>query len=214
MPALLTSTSSPPCRATVLSTASFHCASSVTSRWMNSALPCACLMSATTASPSLSRTSATTTALAPSRANRRAVAAPTPLAPPVIRATLSFMRMSGAPFSGDLEADDAGHDEGDRDHAHGRCGITEHQDADDKGADRADAGPYRVGGAHGNETLCPQKQRAARRHGDDGKNDPPWPRAVVRPTELQAQRPADLANPRQNQIKPSHLPSVVRPRRR
>src|SRR5215510_14173526 len=149
MPALLTSTSRPPWLATVLSMAAFHPASSVTSRWMKSALPCAFLMSATTASPSLSRTSATTTALAPSRANRRAVAAP------VIRATLSFMRMMRAPLLCDLEADDAGHDQGDRGEPHRRCGIPEQQDADHEGADRADAGPYRVGRAHGNEALCP-----------------------------------------------------------
>src|SRR5215813_2657297 len=151
MPALFTSTSSPPWSATVLSMAACHPASSVTSRWMNSALPCAFLMSATTASPSLSRTSATTTALAPSRPNRRAVAAPMPLAAPLTRATLSFMRMLCAPFSGDSQSDDAGHDQAYRHHAHRRCRIPEHQDPDDEGADRADAGPYRIGGAHGNE---------------------------------------------------------------
>src|ERR1700727_548332 len=118
------------------------------------AWPPAFLISATTASPSLSRRSATTTALAPSRASRRAVAAPMPLAAPLIRATLFFMRMMDAPFSGDLEADDTGHDQGDRDHAHGRGGIAEHQDAQGEGADRADARPHRIGSAHGNEELC------------------------------------------------------------
>src|SRR6516225_4766285 len=98
-------------------------------------------MPATTASPSLSRRSATTTALAPSRPNRRAVAAPMPLAAPLIRATLSFMRMARAPFSGNLEADDAGHDEGDGNHSRRRCGITEHEDTDGECADRADPGP-------------------------------------------------------------------------
>ena len=42
-----------------------------------------------------------------------------------------------APFSGDLEADDTRHDQGDRDHAHGRGGIAEHQDAQCEGANRA-----------------------------------------------------------------------------
>src|SRR5262252_2555886 len=99
-------------------------------------------MPSATASPSLSRMSATTTALAPSRPNRRAVAAPMPLAAPLIKATLSFMRMVRAPlFSGDLEADNAGHDEGDRHHSRRRCGISEHEDPDGERADRADAGP-------------------------------------------------------------------------
>src|SRR5262249_40108268 len=119
------------------------------------------------------------------------VAAPIPLAAPVIRATLSFMRMLRAPFSSEPKADDASHDQGNGDHAYHGCGITEHQDADHEGASRADPRPYRVGGAHGNETLCPQKQRAAHRHGDDGENDPPRPRAIVGPAELQPERPAD-----------------------
>src|SRR5258707_7269021 len=163
-------------------------------------------MPATTAAPSLSKRSATTTALAPSRASRRAVAAPMPLDAPLIRATLSFMRMVCAPSSGYLEADDAGHDQGDRDQAHGRCGIAERDDADHERADRADAGPYRIRRPHGNEALCPQKQRAACRHGNDGEHDPPRPSTLVGPAELQPDRPADLANSRQNQIKPSHLP--------
>src|SRR5262249_13840384 len=154
----------------VLSMAAFQPDSSVTSRWMNSALPCAFLMSATTASPSLSRRSATTTALAPSRANRRAGAAPMPPAAPGVRAALSFMRMMRAPLLRcDPEANDAGHDQGDRGEPHRGCGIPEHEDADHEGADRADAGPYRIGRAHGNEALCPQKQRAAHRHGHHGK---------------------------------------------
>src|SRR6266702_1955050 len=112
------------------------------------AVPPAFLMSAATASPSLSRTSATTTALAPSRPNRRAVAAPIPLAAPVTRATLSFMRMVRAPCSRDLEADDSGDDQADRDEAYGRGRIAERQDTHGKGADRTDAGPDRVGSAH------------------------------------------------------------------
>src|ERR1700722_14811228 len=163
-------------------------------------------MSATTASPSLSERSATTTALAPSRASRRAVAAPMPLDAPLIRATLSFMRMMDAPFSGDLESDDTRHDQGDRGHAHGRGGIAEHQDAQCEGADRADAGPHRIGGAHGDEALCPQKQRPAGRHGDDGEQDPQRPGALVGPAKLQPHRPADLANSRQYKIKPGHSP--------
>src|SRR5215475_3264625 len=165
---------------------------------MNSALPCAFLMSATTASPSLSRTSATTTALAPSRPNRRAVAAPMPLAAPVIRATLSFMRMVHAPFSRQPETDDPGHDQADRHQAQRGRGIPERQDADDECADRADASPYRIGSTHGNETLCPQKQ--CPHHGRG---------SLVGPAKLEAQRPADLADPRQSQIEPRHLPLRV-----
>src|SRR5688572_33175138 len=105
-------------------------------------------MSATTASPSLSRRSATTTALAPSRANRRAVAAPMPPAAPVTRATLSFIRMVRAPSSRKLEADDAGNDQAYRRDPHGRRRSAKGQDADHEGADRADAGPYSSGSAH------------------------------------------------------------------
>src|SRR5882757_6366407 len=126
-------------------------------------------MSATTASPSLSRRSATTTALAPSRANRRAVAAPMPPAAPLTRATLPFMRMIRAPSSRKLEADDAGNDQANRYDAHGRCRIAKGQDADHEGADRADARPHGVGRAHGDMALRPQKQRAAGHHGDDGE---------------------------------------------
>src|SRR5215207_457815 len=171
-------------------------------------------MSATTASPSLSRRSATTTALAPSRANSRAVAAPMPPAAPVTSATLSFIRMVRAPSSRKLEADDAGNDQADRGDPHGRRRIAEGHDADHEGADRADARPYRIGSPHRNDALGPQKQRAAGRHGDDGENDPPRPGALVGPAELQPDRPADFANSRQYKIEPSHLPSLCRSHRR
>jgi hypothetical protein len=120
---------------------------------------------------------------------------------------LFFMRMVDAPYTGNLEADDTGHDQGDRDHAHGRGRIAEHHDAQREGADRADAGPHRVGRAHGDEALCPQKQRAAGRHGDDGEQDPQRAGTLVGPAELQPDRPADLANSRQYKIKPSHSSS-------
>src|SRR5215216_6002914 len=138
-------------------------------------------MSATTASPSLSKRSATTTALAPSRANSRAVAAPMPPAAPLTRATLSFIRMIRAPSSRKLEAYDAGNDQADRDDAHGRCRIAEGQDADHERADRADPRPHSVRRPHRNDALRPQKQCTAGRHGDDGKNDPPRPGALVGP---------------------------------
>src|SRR5512138_318076 len=108
-------------------------------------------MSATTASPSLSRRSATTTALAPSRANSRAVAAPMPPAAPLTRATLSFIRMVRAPSLRKLEADDTGHDQADRHDAQGRRRIAERQDAHREGADGADAGPHSVRRAHWDE---------------------------------------------------------------
>src|ERR1700722_19700995 len=59
---------------------------------MNTAWPPAPVIERTTAWPSASSMSATTT-FAPSRANRRAVAAPIPDAAPVTIATLSFRRM-------------------------------------------------------------------------------------------------------------------------
>src|SRR3954470_1420543 len=124
-------------------------------------------MSATTASPSLSKRSATTTALAPSRANSRAVAAPMPPAAPLIRATLSFIRMVRAPSSRKLEADDAGNDQADRDDAHGRYRIAKGQDTDHERADGADACPHSVRRPHRDEALRPQKQGAAGGHGDD-----------------------------------------------
>src|SRR5437660_7599139 len=156
MPALLTSTSSWPALAITLPMAASHCFSSVTSRCTNVALPPAFSISATTAAPSLSSTSATNTAFAPSRANSLAVAAPMPLAAPVTSATLSFMRIeSSFVLLGELQADNAGHDQADRHHAHGRGLVTESKYPHDEGADRSDAGPHGVGRAHRDGALCP-----------------------------------------------------------
>src|SRR3954465_15054139 len=103
-------------------------------------------MLSTTSAPSLSSRSATKTT-APSRPNIRAVAAPMPLAAPVISATLSFMRIGVPPcsLSGELQPDDAGDDQQDRSDAHGGCGIPEQQHAGDEGPDRADPGPDGIG---------------------------------------------------------------------
>ena len=75
-----------PKRSTIIAAMACQAASSVTSSWWNNAVPPAAPISSATAAPSAS-TSATTT-LAPSRANRRAMAAPMPLAAPVTMATL------------------------------------------------------------------------------------------------------------------------------
>src|SRR5690348_18365620 len=121
-------------------------------------------MLSTTSAPSLSRMSATKTIAAPSRANSRAVAAPMPLAAPVTRATLSFMRIA-IPLRWwclcEPEADDAGDDQDDRDDAQGRCGISEQHDPGDEGADRPDAGPYGISGSHRDRPLRQHQQCAA-----------------------------------------------------
>src|SRR6266446_5928667 len=84
MPALLTSTSSlPKCRVVAATTAA-QLSSFVTSSGSNRA---EAPMASATCRPSCSSTSAITT-LAPSRANRRAVAAPMPDAAPEMMATL------------------------------------------------------------------------------------------------------------------------------
>src|SRR5690349_5283238 len=144
-------------------------------------------MLSTTSAPSLSRRSATKTIAAPSRPNSRAVAAPMPLAAPLIRATLSFMRIGVPPFlaSDHLEPDDPGNDERDRADAQGRCRIAEQQDARDKSADRADAGPYGVRGAHRNGTLRGHEQGAAHGHANDREQQPPDLQAAGRPALLE-----------------------------
>src|SRR6478735_5892171 len=131
-------------------------------------------MLSTTSAPSLSRMSATKTMAAPSRPNIRAVAAPMPLAAPVISATLSFIRIAVPSVFGlrELEPDDAGDDQPDRGDAQGRCRIPEQKHAGDEGADRPDAGPDGVGGAHGNGPLGQHQQRAAHGHGHDGEQKP------------------------------------------
>src|ERR1700750_1382666 len=155
MPALLTSTSSWPALAITLAMAASHCFSSVTSRCTNVALPPAFSISATTAAPSLSSTSATNTAFAPSRARSLAVAAPMPLAAPGTRATLALMRIdsSFSGFLGELEADDAGHDQADRHQAHGRGLVTEGKYPHDEGAARSETGPHGASRAHADEAL-------------------------------------------------------------
>src|SRR5689334_4674823 len=143
-------------------------------------------MLSTTSAPSLSRRSATKTMSAPSRPNSRAVAAPMPLAAPLISATLSFMRIwrSSVLGSGELEPDDAGDDQSDRDDAHGRCRIAEQRDARDKGPDSADAGPHRVGGPHWNGPLRRHQQDSAHGHADDREQHPRALQAGGRPAFL------------------------------
>src|ERR1700722_11353144 len=96
MPALFTRMSSLPYFCTVASTTAFQSASLVTSRRMNSAVPLARVMSAATCWPSSSNMSAITT-LAPSFANRRAVATPIPDAAPLMIATFPSRRIISPP---------------------------------------------------------------------------------------------------------------------
>src|ERR1051325_8305766 len=91
MPALLTRMSTLPNSRSVAATTASHWPSLVTSSFVNRA---ASPMLFATASPSLSRTSATITR-APSRAKIVASLRPMPLAPPVTIATLPFSLMSG-----------------------------------------------------------------------------------------------------------------------
>ena len=86
MPALLTRTFSAAKRDAARPTAACQSASLVTSSRTKAASPPLALMSASTAWPSATRMSPMTTR-APSRANRRASAAPIPRAPPLISAT-------------------------------------------------------------------------------------------------------------------------------
>ena len=50
--------------------------------------------------------------------------------------------------AGQVEADDAGQDQADRDQLEGGHGVTEEGHADDRGAGGADPGPHCVGGSH------------------------------------------------------------------
>ena len=91
-PALFTRISSLPKRLTAVATASCHAASLVTSSGTKTHSPPDSLISASVRRPSYSRMSPMTT-LAPSLANNFASAAPIPLAPPLISATLFSSRM-------------------------------------------------------------------------------------------------------------------------
>ena len=89
IPALFTRTSSLLKRARVAATACCHSASLVTSNLRKRHSPPVSLISVLVLCPSSSSTSPMTT-LAPSLANNLAIASPMPLAPPLIKATLSF----------------------------------------------------------------------------------------------------------------------------
>src|ERR1700681_1918718 len=93
MPALETSTSTPPKRSTQAATPWSTCFSSVTS--ICTARPA---MESATACAGASCTSATQTR-APSRAKASAMSRPMPLAAPVTIATLSFIRMAQLPLA-------------------------------------------------------------------------------------------------------------------
>ena len=99
----------------------------------------------------------------------------------------------------------------DRGDAHGRCRIPNSSTPGDEGADRADAGPDRVGGAHRDGALRQHQQRAAHRHGHDGEEQPPGLRAVRAPALLEAERPADLEQRlrRQDTAKPCVSPPAT-----
>src|SRR5450755_232440 len=86
MPAFAQTTSSWPCSATTRSTAAAHAAASVTSSSIVSGV--GVIAAAVLASASLSRSA--NTGRAPLRTRPRAVAAPIPRAPPVIRTTFSL----------------------------------------------------------------------------------------------------------------------------
>src|SRR6185312_3695311 len=92
-PALLTSTEMPPMASSASSSAKTHCSSLVTSSGKAKATPspCAAFSSAATALAPSRLMSATDT-LAPSAASLRAMAAPSPCAPPVMKAFLPATR--------------------------------------------------------------------------------------------------------------------------
>ena len=119
--------------------------------------------------------------------------------------------------SGELEADDAGDDQArSRRCAWSRRNRRTARMPSDEGADRADAGPHRVGGAHRDGALCPQKQRAAGRHGRRSANriHQPAGRRSVQPSFRPSGQPISQ-HARQYKIQPSHaLPPSARPRRR
>ena len=87
MPALLNITSSRPNSLSARATSAWISASAATSvRWNTHRFPASLALCATASPPAVLRSASTT--CAPSRANRIALAAPMPLAAPVITATL------------------------------------------------------------------------------------------------------------------------------
>ena len=89
IPALLSSTDSPPSRSRAISTAAFHCSGLVTSSLQENAVsaPNAALIVAAVSAAPASLTSVHNTR-APSRASIMALAAPSPCAAPVTKASL------------------------------------------------------------------------------------------------------------------------------
>lgn len=113
---------------------------------------------------------------------------------------LSNMRTSASlwllfhPSIRDFEEDDTGEDEGDTEEAEERGGVVKEGNADEEGGSGADAGPDGVGGADGDVFLGNEEEEAAKRHGDDGEENPEDAGGGMKRSELHPDRPADLTD--------------------
>src|SRR3546814_4645959 len=103
----------------------------------------------------------------------------------------------------DFERDDTGNDQRDTKIARERTWIAEVQNANHKRAGGTDAGPDGVRGTDRDFPLCEPQHVAAQRHQPDRDRDAE-PAALRLLRQLQADRPADLEQAREQQVGPAH----------
>lgn len=104
-----------------------------------------------------------------------------------------------------LEADDAGDDQGNAEQPGGIGRLAKQHDAEDHRADRADSNPYAVGGADRQRLHGDAQQPQADDHRRGGAER--WPQAGKAGRVLEPDGPANLEQSGKNQNHPSHMPS-------
>src|SRR5690606_27719414 len=113
---------------------------------------------------------------------------------------------------GELQPDDARDDQPEADHAPGVGRLAEQHDAEDRGADRADPDPDRVGSSHRQRLHRDAEQAEADRHGHHRADRGPQPGEAVR--ALEADGPADLEQAGKGEDDPGHAGLLSRRQRR
>src|SRR5262249_36870151 len=110
-----------------------------------------------------------------------------------------------------LEPDDAGEDQTDAAETQRGCGLVEEVDAEERGADRADAGPYRIGSAD-RQGLQRQAEKYHAEHDAECRPDRRQPpREAFR--VFHADGPSDLHQAGNDEIDPGHGVSSALERR-
>lgn len=112
--------------------------------------------------------------------------------------------------AGGLEANDADEQHGDEEGAQGEHCFFEEDHADEHGTEGADAGPDRVGGAHGECLHDVREQPEAHEHAGDGEEAVEVHGETV--GELHAGCPKDFTDAGDEETEPSHIVSSFLPR--